>query len=223
MLDLRYIDARSANRRTSPPTLTLENAQMRAIVVHEISHARRRDNLTFATHMIAEALFWFYPVVWWIGIRLIDERERSCDEEVVQKGGEVRAYAEGILNVCKFYDESQLECLAGATGADLKRQIVRIMTKQEGIHLSRAKRLLLGTTGMLAVTVPVMFGLGQVSNEQDWEKAAGGKMEFEVASVRLNPGPIKPTNFRLSPDDVFANTGGLLIADSPLAKAAPNT
>jgi len=31
------------------------------------------------------------------------------------------------------------------------------------------------------------------------------------------------SNFRLSPDDAYANTGGLLIADSPLAKAAPNT
>lgn len=194
----------------------LSAEQMRAIVVHEMGHARRRDNLTFAIHMITEALFWFNPVVWWIGIRLIDERERACDEEVVQMGGEVQAYAEGILNVCKFYVESPLECFAGATGADLKKRIVRIMTKHREIDLSRAKRLLLSTTAMLAVTVPVGFGLGQVSNEQDWEKAAGGKMAFEVASVRLNPGPIKPSNFRLSPDDAYTNTGGLLNADFPL-------
>ena len=41
-------------------------------------------------------------------------------------------------------------------------------------------------------------------------------MAFEVASVQLNPGPPEPSNFRLSPDDAYANTGGLLNADSPL-------
>jgi bla regulator protein blaR1 len=90
--------------------------QMRTIVAHEICHVRRRDNLTFAVHMVVEALFWFHPAVWWIGSCLIDERERACDEAVVQAGGEARVYAEGILNVCKFCVEAPLACVAGVTG-----------------------------------------------------------------------------------------------------------
>ena len=35
--------------------------QLRAIVAHEMCHVRRRDNLTFAVHMIVETLFWFHP------------------------------------------------------------------------------------------------------------------------------------------------------------------
>jgi len=80
--------------------------------------------------------------------------------------------------------------------------------------MSQPAKLLIATA-ILAV-VSVEFGLTQVSNDRDWEKAAGGKMAFEVASVRLNPGPLAPSNFRLSPDDAYANTGGLLNADSPL-------
>ena len=49
-------------------------------------HARRRDNLTAAVHMVVEAVFWFHPLVWWIGARLVDERERACDEEVLRAG-----------------------------------------------------------------------------------------------------------------------------------------
>ena len=79
--------------------------------------------------------------------------------------------------------------------------------------MSRSKRRLLVTMAILAVTVPVGIEVGQAPNEPDWEKAAGGKMEFEVASVRLNPGPFEPSNFRLSPDDAYASTGGLLNAD----------
>jgi beta-lactamase regulating signal transducer with metallopeptidase domain len=51
-----------ADRLTSP--------QLRAILTHELSHIRRRDNLATAIHMGLEALFWFHPLVWWRGARL---------------------------------------------------------------------------------------------------------------------------------------------------------
>jgi hypothetical protein len=36
--------------------------------------------------MGVEALFWFHPLVWWLGARLMEERERACDEEVLLMG-----------------------------------------------------------------------------------------------------------------------------------------
>ncbi len=144
--------------------------QLRAIVAHEMCHVRRRDNLTFAMHMIVEAQFWFHPAVWWIGARLIEERERACDEAVLQSGSEAEDYAEGILNVCKFYMESPLECVAGVTGSDLKQRIVRIMTERVAFRLTWSKKSLLITAILLAVAVPVVLGLGQ--NGQQFEVAA---------------------------------------------------
>lgn len=61
-------------------TERLTPAQWDAILAHELCHVRRRDNLTAAIHMAVEAIFWFHPLVWWIGKRLLDERERACDE-----------------------------------------------------------------------------------------------------------------------------------------------
>src|SRR4030095_4625559 len=58
----------------------LTPAQLRTVVAHELCHIKRRDNLTAAIHMIVEAVFWFHPLVWWIGARMVDERERACDE-----------------------------------------------------------------------------------------------------------------------------------------------
>jgi bla regulator protein blaR1 len=55
----------------------LTPAQFKAILAHELCHLRRRDNLAAATHMLVEAIFWFHPLVWWIGARLIEERERA--------------------------------------------------------------------------------------------------------------------------------------------------
>jgi len=90
----------------------LDPAQLRAIVAHELCHVRRKDNLTAAIHMLVQAIFWFHPLVWWIGAKLIEERERACDEAVVSSGNPPRVYAEGILNVCKICLESPLACVA---------------------------------------------------------------------------------------------------------------
>ena len=78
--------------------------------------------------MIVEAMFWFHPLVWWIGVRLLEERERACDEKVLRPGNEPRDYAEGILNVCKLYVESPLVCMSGVTGSDLRKRIQAILT-----------------------------------------------------------------------------------------------
>ncbi|WP_162601602.1 TIGR03435 family protein [Occallatibacter savannae] len=79
------------------------------------------------------------------------------------------------------------------------------------------KRQLFGLAASpLALMLTAAAGESQVPNERAWEQAAGGKMAFEVASVRLNAEPLQSSNFRLSPDDAYAETGGLLDAVAPV-------
>jgi beta-lactamase regulating signal transducer with metallopeptidase domain len=137
----------------------LTPAQLDAVLAHEACHARRRDNLTAAVHMAVEALFWFHPMVWWIGARLVEERERACDEAVVRRGGDPRDYAEAIVSVCKLYVESPLACVAGVTGADIKKRLEAIMTGRIGQALNGGKRLLLASAAVAAVAGPVTIGL----------------------------------------------------------------
>ena len=71
-------------------TSRLTPEELESILLHELSHVQRRDNVTAALHMVVEILFWFHPLVWWIGAKLVAE------------GRQPRIYAQGILNVCKF-------------------------------------------------------------------------------------------------------------------------
>lgn len=72
-------------------------------------------------------------------------------------------------------------------------------------------------------TVPLAHA--QSSSRSDWEKAAGGKMSFEVASVKEDAGPrtqitnvglhppVRPfSNFPLNDSDAYSPNGGLLSA-----------
>jgi bla regulator protein blaR1 len=168
----------------------LGEAHLEAILAHELWHVRRRDNLAAAMHTIVEAIFWFHPLVWWLGARLVEERERACDEEVLQLGNEPQVYAESILTACKFCVSSPLTCVSGVTGADLKNRIVRIMTHRVAHKLEFGKKLLLGTVGTIAVAIPLVFGLlhtPQSRAESQSVDAAGiYAPAFAVASIKPN-------------------------------------
>jgi len=173
----------------------LSPSQFQAVLAHEICHARRHDNLTSAIHMLIEAVFWFHPLVWWIGARLVEERERACDEEVLRRGAEPHDYAEAIVTICMLYAESPLACVPGVTGSNLKKRIEEIMANRVKPGLGGGKKLVLAAGGLLAVTIPIMVGISHVplsaqtaadqgADAPSWQAAAGGKMTFEEASVR---------------------------------------
>jgi beta-lactamase regulating signal transducer with metallopeptidase domain len=134
--------------------------QWEAVLAHELCHVRRRDNLTAAIHMIVEAVFWFHPLVWWIGARLMDERERACDEHVLRIFREPRAYAEGILKICKLYVESPLACVSGVTGStNVKKRIEDIMNDRVGRKLDFTRKAALALAALVAVAVPIGVGM----------------------------------------------------------------
>src|SRR5206468_6567516 len=102
--------------------------QLDAVFAHELCHVRRRDNLSSAIHMIAEALFWFHPLVWWIGARLVEERERACDEAVLRQGNDPHHYAEAILQVCRSYVEWPMPLVSGVTGSNIAARLKTIVS-----------------------------------------------------------------------------------------------
>ncbi len=205
----------------------LTPAELDAVLAHELCHILRRDNLAAAVHMSVEALFWFHPLVWWPGARLMEERERACDEEVLRMGSEPAEYAEGILKICELYAASPLSCAAGVTGGNLKKRIEEIMTNRTKPSLSTGMTLLLAAGGMLAVILPVAVGItGMQLRAQSpaisWEVAAGGRKAFATASVRrseMNPSAVPkffPPAFPLDTGDAYASTAGRFAFNFPL-------
>jgi beta-lactamase regulating signal transducer with metallopeptidase domain len=137
----------------------LTQGEMDAILAHELCHLRRRDNLLAAMHMLVEGLFWFHPLVWWIGSRLVEERERACDESVVGSGIRPLVYAEGILKICRFYVQSPLACASGVSGSDLEMRLGAIMARNPVMALHPAKGALLGLGGALVLMLPLAAGM----------------------------------------------------------------
>jgi len=173
--------------------------QFAAVVAHEVCHVRRRDNLTAVIHMAVEALFWFHPMVWWIGARLVATREQACDEHVVTETAEPIAYAEGIASICRRYVETPLMSVAGVGGADVKARIDAILTRRIGLRLTMTKRFVLVTVAVLSLTVPIVtgaieaaaFAAGQLRDPLIGP-AIDPESRFEVVSIKLSDASAEP-------------------------------
>jgi uncharacterized protein (TIGR03435 family) len=183
----------------------LAPAELQAILAHELCHVRRRDNLWAVMHMIVEAVFWFHPLVWWLGTRLVDERERACDEEVLGKGNQAEAYAEGILKVCEFYLQSPIQCVAGVTGSNLKKRIEAIMANRPKLNLNLSKKAGLALAGFVAIATPVILGITHAT-ELRAQIQSGAKQEMDGVWQGKLPVPQAPNGelrlvFRISKID----------------------
>jgi bla regulator protein BlaR1 len=163
----------------------LDGEQIDGVLIHEIAHVRRHDNLTAALHLAVETIFWFVPVVWWLERPLIRERELACDQAVMTAGSDPRSYAESILRTCELYTESPLACVSGVTGSDLKARISAIVRGHAGDALGFTRRAIIAATASVAIAMPVALGVLQAPMLLA-QTAAAPLPAFEAASVKRN-------------------------------------
>lgn len=144
----------------------LDATQLDCVIAHELCHVRRRDNLTAAMHSLVQALFWFHPLTWWIGARMIDAREHACDAGALDAGIEPRAYAATLLHVCRHSVDSRDLCVASATGGDLTARIRSIMSSRGPARFRIVKQALLGGILASCVALPVAAGIHVISRSE---------------------------------------------------------
>ena len=80
--------------RLSPGELSL-------VLMHELAHMRRCDNLGLLLQRLVTAALFFHPALWLCGRMLRREAERACDDLVVSATGHPEAYAHGLSLVAE--------------------------------------------------------------------------------------------------------------------------
>ena len=73
------------------------------ILAHELVHLRRGDHWIAHLQLLAQAVWWFHPLVWWMNRQLVRAREMSCDEEVLATlDCQPADYAQTLLDVVRL-------------------------------------------------------------------------------------------------------------------------
>lgn len=159
----------------------LEPRQLQAVLAHEACHVRRRDNLTAAIHRCVEVVFWFHPLVWWLGANLLREREAACDEAVVDEGHEQGVYAESILNACRLGVTARSAAVAASTGGDLCERLSSIMSERRALPITSERFTLLFAMATLICAAPLAVGIAIGAIR---EASGEGPAALEIISMR---------------------------------------
>jgi beta-lactamase regulating signal transducer with metallopeptidase domain len=135
----------------------LSQPEIDAVLAHEHEHIARNDNFKDAVHRLTETLFWFHPAVWWIGRQMIEERERACDEAVLERGHDGGEYASGILAVCRHCSASSM-ATATATAGNLTQRVRYILGDGRPAAVGVVKAFLLMMAMAAATALPMIAG-----------------------------------------------------------------
>jgi beta-lactamase regulating signal transducer with metallopeptidase domain len=105
----------------------LSEKELDAVLVHELRHAKRRDNLIRLIFEVGRCVLWFHPLIWVAGSRLALYRELSCDESVIQS-----ARGEELISALAKLAGPEKSVLLQATASSLVRhRISHLAANQE--------------------------------------------------------------------------------------------
>ncbi|MCF7785297.1 MAG: hypothetical protein K9N47_04200 [Prosthecobacter sp.] len=80
---------------------TWSREKQRGVLLHELSHLKRRDPLALWTAQWVKALHWFNPLVWLTLRQLRADQERACDDAVLRHGVRPSDYAQSLLDLSR--------------------------------------------------------------------------------------------------------------------------
>jgi len=143
--------------RISKPVIILPSSiskwpceQLRAVLIHELAHVKRKDYITQLIARFICSVFWFIPVVWIAYHHLHIEQEKSCDAFAVESGIEADSYARHILNVIRIARGRAL-----LTGIFISKGSKKILEKRI-LHLFKLKRTKFHTNVRRAVVTSMV-------------------------------------------------------------------
>lgn len=143
--------------------------RLEAVLTHELAHVKRRDAVSQCLLQACSVVFWFHPLVWFAGWRLGIERERACDDMVVQRGGlKPSAYARQLMDIAT----SQKAGLPLAPGMAMAKP-----SQLEG----RIKQLLDASAERKAMSAPAFAAL----------IVGGGLLLLSLGSLRSQQLPVE--------------------------------
>lgn len=136
------------------PERDLTISELDLTLRHELLHLKRRDVAYKAVMLLANAVHWFNPLVWWMAREAGRNLELCCDEAVIRSlnGGGRREYGQVLLQAAADASGPALSTRFGSGKGQLKDRLGNLfLKKRRGVPLlCCALALVLALGGLVA-------------------------------------------------------------------------
>lgn len=150
--------------------LPRDGVESPAILLHERAHVARRDTLIALIGDLACAVYWFHPLAWLVARRARLERERACDDAVLNGGIEADRYASAIVDVARL--SRRALAMPMAAPSQLEQRVAAILdarVPRRASHAGLAAALMLVLAPAIAAIEPDIarprFGEPDLAND----------------------------------------------------------
>jgi beta-lactamase regulating signal transducer with metallopeptidase domain len=103
----------------------LSEAQIEAVIAHELAHIRRLDCFVNLFQIATETLLFYHPAVWWVSQRIRAEREHCCDDEAIAVCGDAVNYARALTLMEEWRTAPAL--MMAANRSPLAERVMRLL------------------------------------------------------------------------------------------------
>ncbi len=145
-------------------------ARRRLVLSHELAHVRRKDVLIEVFVSFALILHWFNPFVWIAASRLRIERERDCDNAVLNSGEKASEYASLLLDIAADLAGARRPVWQLSTisqNSSLKDRLLCILNPKVNRSTGNRRCAMKAVVLILAVIVPLsLFGVWETRADE---------------------------------------------------------
>jgi beta-lactamase regulating signal transducer with metallopeptidase domain len=131
--------------------------RLRAVLLHELEHVRRRDLLVQYLPLALCALHWFNPLVWAARSRMICESERACDDAVIRSGVGGSDFARDLLEIAQSLRLKGALPMSLAITTKLERRIARLLDASANRTPLAGKRAVIATLAAGVLFAPIVL------------------------------------------------------------------
>jgi beta-lactamase regulating signal transducer with metallopeptidase domain len=147
----------------------------RAVLLHELAHVARHDCLTQTLAVLACALYWVHPGVWWVARRLRLERELACDDRVLAAGAIAADYAGHLLEIAYSFGRSPAPAVAVtmAGSRQLEGRLLAVLDAARNRAAPAFRGRIAGLIILAALLVPIAAATTVIVSSGDGVESPG--------------------------------------------------
>jgi beta-lactamase regulating signal transducer with metallopeptidase domain len=131
----------------------LTEAQIEAVIAHELAHIRRFDGFVNLFQIAVETLLFYHPAVWWVSRRVRIERENCCDDAAISIHGDAVDYARALTLMEQWRTAPALAMAANR--GPLATRVFRLLSRGNSASSTRVAGL---AAGLLCLVAALLAG-----------------------------------------------------------------